>query len=158
MLLIATLLGPVSSAQFTSQPQSDVRFEVFSGLRTPETEQEFAKIRAWLWQRWETHHAGSLVMITHTLEGGRAETHFEIKQNDSGAWHIVAVTERELTDLRYPGHVFRESSETDSYSLVRIPRGHNCSKPKVIRDSALLGAEEYYLVFRSKDGKILFDL
>jgi len=45
-------------------------------------------------------YAGADCVLDVTLEGERAKTNFEIKQNDSGAWHVVANTERELTDSR----------------------------------------------------------
>jgi hypothetical protein len=155
--LVIVLLS-LSSAIPASQRQPDATFEVISGSATPENEQAFAKIRAWLWRHWEEHDHGSLVMITHTLEGERAITNFEIGRNDSGAWHIVAHTERELKDSRYPGQVFHESSESDCFSLVRIRTHHNTSIPKPIPDSEVLDADKYRLVFRSKDGKLIFDL
>lgn len=157
---LAIVLLSLCSAAPASQSQPDATFEISSSLPTPESEQEFAKIRGWLWQHWDERNRGSLVMITHTLEGDRTKTHFEVKQNDSGVWHIVATTERELRDSRYPGRIFQEGSETDSYSLVRLRTCPNAlnQKQKPVPDSEVLDPDKYCLVFRSKDGKMLFDL
>ena len=104
-----------------------------------------AKARDFIWQHWQQHRAGYVVLKLRNKEGELTTSQIFIEPNETGEWRVVIEEESEirdrrlLTDPKRTGEIIYRNRKFEAYELEQI----NINK------------KSYFLQYKDRNGKII---
>jgi hypothetical protein len=129
------------------------------GMSEVEHRKKVARIEKYLWSHWEEKKGGCSTVRFATLEGDVVDTNIYLEPDMQGVWRVRIERRGNRAFRGKPNQRFVSRVTYFAYSVVRADE-HQFSLGRTLEipDSEDLAAGDFVLLFKGKEGEIIYNL
>ncbi len=155
-----TATGKVIPAKSESAcVQSGGRFLTWYAMPEKQHRSEISKVEAYIWSHWRSRQAGCLTVRFVTLEGETVDTSIFVEKESQANWRVRLERKSILTYRGQPKKRYIERHTYLAYNITKVDeKEYSKGRVSEIADSESYPPGSYSLVFKDKEGQIIFSL
>ena len=170
-LLVFSIVGchaQSSNIQPTKELEvQDDAVDVFYKLKPSPTQTEYldiqAKVREFIWKKWNSRQVGKLKLESYTKEGDKTLATFEILVTEGNKQRIEVSIERDYVGRNPRAEFYKQNlKDVKKYSAtdidrIKVPKD-GLVKREIISGNTVLSPKLYMIRLKDSNGKILTEI